>query len=116
MHLKNVTDGTSKTIAFVEADPAQAVEWTKPDDLEFNAADPKAGLGNVRPGGWQAAFCDGSVQFIADAIDPQLIAALFTRAGGEPADLNAAAPIPFGPPPPRPAGGPDLVPVEPLER
>ncbi|MCI0333057.1 MAG: DUF1559 domain-containing protein, partial [Planctomycetes bacterium] len=91
---QNITDGTSKTIAFVEADPAQAVEWTKPDDLEFNPDDPKAGLGNVRPGGWNAAFCDGSVQFISDNVDPQVLKALFTRAGGEVVDVPRAAPAP----------------------
>jgi prepilin-type processing-associated H-X9-DG protein len=96
MRFQNVTDGTSMTIALVEADPAQAVEWTKPDDLEFDAADPKAGLGNVRPGGWNAAFCDGSVQFISDAVPAETLRALFTRAGGEPIQrpMDAPAAVP----------------------
>jgi len=92
--MRNITDGTSKTIALVEADPAQAVEWTKPDDLEFNPDDPKAGLGNVRPGGWNAGFCDGSVQFIAEGIDLGTLTALFTRAGGEVVNVPVAAPMP----------------------
>jgi hypothetical protein len=99
--LRDITDGTSNTIAVVESDPAQAVEWSKPDDLEFNPDDPKAGLGNVRPGGWNAAFSDGSVQFIAEAIDPQLLKALVTRAGGEPVQrpFEAPAAAPAGPAP-----------------
>jgi prepilin-type processing-associated H-X9-DG protein len=81
--IRDITDGTSLTVSVVEADPAQAVEWTKPDDLEFNPDDPKAGLGNVRPGGWNVAFCDGSVQFFAEGIDPTLLKSMFTRNGGE---------------------------------
>jgi hypothetical protein len=81
--IRDITDGTSLTVSVVEADPAQAVEWTKPDDLEFNPDDPKTGLGNVRPGGWNAAFCDGSVQFFAEGIDPTLLKSMFTRNGGE---------------------------------
>jgi hypothetical protein len=97
--IRNITDGTSKTIAFVEADPAQAVEWTKPDDLEFNPEDPVAGVGNVRPGGWNAALSDGSTRFIPDAIDAQTLKALVTIAGGEAADIPMAAPMPVGPQP-----------------
>jgi hypothetical protein len=97
---QHITDGTSKTIVVVEADPAQAVEWTKPDDLEFNPDDPKAGLGNVRPGGWNAAFCDASIQFVAEAVDPELLKTFFTRAGQEVNDrqlLSApAAAVPDG--------------------
>jgi hypothetical protein len=105
--IRNITDGTSNTIAFVEADPAQAVEWTKPDDLEFNPDDPKAGLGNVRPGGWNAALSDGSVRFIPETIDAKTVKAFATIAGGEVADIPMAAPIPVGPPPP--AAGPGEV-------
>ena len=54
----------------VEADADQAVEWTKPDDWEFDPNKPSAGFGNVRPGGWLAAFADGHVQFIGNDIDP----------------------------------------------
>ena len=49
-----VTDGASRTITLVEADADKAVEWTKPDDLHFDANNPTTGLGHVRPGVWLA--------------------------------------------------------------
>ena len=64
-------------------DAKQAVEWTKPDDLHFDPMNPKTGLGGLRPGGWNAAFADGHVQFISDNIDAAVLNALFTRAGRE---------------------------------
>ena len=47
---RNITDGTSNTIMLVEADADQAVEWTKPDDWQYDANNPTAGLGDLRPG------------------------------------------------------------------
>jgi hypothetical protein len=85
--IQGITDGTSKTVAIVEADADKAVEWTKPDDLKYDANNPSAGLGHVHPGGWLAAFCDGHVQFISDTTDQNVLKALFTKAGGEAVDL-----------------------------
>jgi prepilin-type processing-associated H-X9-DG protein len=101
---RDVTDGTSHTIALVEADADQAVEWTKPDDWEYDAANPNSGLGHLRPGGWNAAFCDGSVRFISNDTDVEMLKAFFTRSGGEIVG-GPAAPRPdaqFAPPGPAP--------------
>jgi type II secretory pathway pseudopilin PulG len=81
--LRQITDGTSKTINIVEADADRAVEWTKPYDLNFDASNPKAGLGHVHPGGWLAAFCDGHIQFITESVPADMVKAMFTCAGGE---------------------------------
>lgn len=81
--LFEITDGVSNTILVVEADDNQAVPWTKPEDLAVAADDPLRGLGNARPGGFNALFADGSVRLIAATIDPDVLHAMFTAAGGE---------------------------------
>jgi prepilin-type N-terminal cleavage/methylation domain-containing protein/prepilin-type processing-associated H-X9-DG protein len=43
----------------------------------------RGGLFSFHPGGVHAAFADGSVQFIDEATDPHVIAAMATRAGGK---------------------------------
>ena len=81
--IRTVTDGTSNTIMLVEADADRAVEWTRPADWAYDPNLPSAGLGNLRPGVWLAGFGDGSVRFIASAVDKEVLKGLFTRAGGE---------------------------------
>jgi len=87
--LESITDGTSNTIAVVEA--KQAVPWTKPDsDLPF-VDDPKlerirallTEVGGHFAGGFNALFCDGSVRFIRETVNLQVLRALVTRNGGE---------------------------------
>lgn len=79
----DITDGSSNTIMVVEVDDEAAVPWTKPADWEFDANDPMQGIGNTRPGGFLAGFADGSVQMIEKGIDPAIVKALMTMAGGE---------------------------------
>ena len=45
--LGDFTDGLRNTIMLVEADPDRAVIWTKPDDWEYDAKQPLAGLGSA---------------------------------------------------------------------
>jgi hypothetical protein len=80
----NFADGTSKTIIVVEAEPGKAVPWTKPDDLAIDLEKPHAGLKDSRPGGFWAAFGDGAVHLIPADVAADVLAALFTPAGGEP--------------------------------
>jgi hypothetical protein len=42
----------------------------------------------MRPGGFLAGLADGSVRFIAEAVDTGVLNALFTKSGGE------AVPVP----------------------
>ncbi|HTN75535.1 MAG TPA: DUF1559 domain-containing protein, partial [Pirellulaceae bacterium] len=62
--LEAITDGTSNTLMIVEANPDQAVIWTKPDDLPVDLDKPLAGLGEAQKNGFLAVLCDGSVRFI----------------------------------------------------
>jgi Protein of unknown function (DUF1559) len=84
------TDGTSNTILIVEAAPERAVEWTRPDDLRIDEANPTNGLFGQRDGGFLAAFADGPVKFIPQSTNKDVLRALFTINGGEsiPPDLD----------------------------
>jgi type II secretory pathway pseudopilin PulG len=86
LRIAEVTDGTSNTIMAVEAD--KGVIWTKPDDLEVDLEKPLNGLGNLWPVGFMAVFGDCHVSVISASVDPSVLKALFTRAGGEPIDFS----------------------------
>ena len=89
IRMQEITDGTSNTLMAVEVNDAKAVVWTKPDDLDFNAANPLAGLGGLWPNGFIAAFCDGSVRFISTGIDPTIMQNLVNRHDGKAIDEKA---------------------------
>jgi prepilin-type processing-associated H-X9-DG protein len=85
--IRDILDGTSNTMAVVEA--SNAGRWaaggkstirpftTKP---YINGPD---GIGGPYRGGMNAAFADGSVRFISENIDPTVLEALTTIRGGE---------------------------------
>lgn len=81
--IREITDGSSQTIMFVEAAPNQLRNWTEPSDLEFQPQQPLLGITGLRPGGFIAAICDGSVQFISNSIDPESFRAMVTVDGRE---------------------------------
>ncbi|HAA59759.1 MAG TPA: hypothetical protein DCE39_02370 [Planctomycetaceae bacterium] len=83
VNLRQITDGTSRTVVLVEVDANRAVPWTKPVDHEIKATDPKAGLGGLRPGGFHVSMADGRVIFVPISVDSKYIQALATKSGGE---------------------------------
>jgi hypothetical protein len=80
--LNSFADGTSNTIMVVTA--AEAVPWSKPDELAFDPdKDMTKLLGTVVDGKAQAAFCDGAVRNYAKVPSQKTLNALITRNGGE---------------------------------
>jgi hypothetical protein len=77
------TDGTSNTLAIVEA--AKAVPWTKPEDIPLTEQlDASKLLGNHHGRGtFLAAFCDGTVRPLPLKLDAKILRALITPNGGE---------------------------------
>lgn len=79
--ITDIQDGTSNTFLVVTA--AKAVEWTRPDDIEF---DPKADLTKLllyKDGVAMVAFADGSVRAISEKVSGKALLAFVTRSGGE---------------------------------
>jgi uncharacterized protein DUF1559 len=92
--LADVRDGASKTIMIVST--KRSIPWTKPEDIEIDF-DPSKRLpkfgGNMGGGVFSAAFVDGHVNGISEAIDERLLSALLTIAGGEdPDDIDLSNP------------------------
>jgi hypothetical protein len=84
--MRDITDGTSNSIAIVQVDDDAAVIWTKPADWEPDDEDLMKPFDGPHPGAFIAGFCDGSVTMISDAIDPSVFRALLTTAGDEVVD------------------------------
>ena len=79
--IHNIRDGTSNTIMIVEA--KRRTPWTKPEDLVSSADKPLPKFGGYSPQGFNAAFGDGSVRFIAKAVDEKLLRGMITANGQE---------------------------------
>jgi hypothetical protein len=84
--ITDIADGTSNTLMVVEA--AEAVEWTKPDDLAFNdqfggPPGPLPKVGGLFDGGFHGLMCDGSVRFFSANLNEKTLRALVSVNGGE---------------------------------
>jgi serine/threonine protein kinase len=93
-------DGTSSTLLVVEA--AKPVHWAAPADLTFvPGKSPRVGE-HLRKG-FHGLLADGTARFFPATIDPKVLDALCTRAGGERIDmgtLHLLLPPPKGVQPP----------------
>jgi len=77
-------DGTAITVLVVEAgDP---VEWTRPDDLDWSAGQPRPSLGGVNPkrGFFLAVMADGKVKRIRRDVNDNTLRLLIDRRDGTP--------------------------------
>jgi len=86
--IQDIVDGTSNTILCLEVDDDHAVVWTKPEDWSFDPERPARGLGHLQGNGFYAAFCDGSVRFLANKIDPETLRRLLIRDDGQPVEVK----------------------------
>ena len=84
LKLEEITDGTSNTVAVVDADENHAVIWTKPDDFEIDLNDPLKGLVNDAIHGFLTAYADGSARFIPENLDKKNLRRIFMATDGEP--------------------------------
>ncbi|TWT77381.1 hypothetical protein Pla123a_20420 [Posidoniimonas polymericola] len=81
--LREITDGTSKTIAIVQVSDDTAATWTKPEDWSPAADNPLQGVGDLHPSVFLAAFVDGHIENISTNINAQTWGFMLTRGGGE---------------------------------
>jgi hypothetical protein len=80
--LRNITDGSSNTIMLVSVG-SEAVIWTQPVDWDSEESSFWS-LSGLRPGGFNAALCDGSVHFISSSIDQEVFERLYMKSDGNP--------------------------------
>jgi hypothetical protein len=74
------TDGVSNTILIAEA--AEAVPWTKPQDIDYDPRRPVPELG-IFYDGFNVALADGEAWFIRNSISQKTLHAVITAAGAE---------------------------------
>ncbi|MDX1930947.1 MAG: M56 family metallopeptidase [Pirellulaceae bacterium] len=80
--ISTITDGTSNTVAFLEA--KTDIPWTKPEDIEIDLTkDNVPEFGGFDTTGYNVGMADGSVKYFAKVIDIRVLKALLTIAGGE---------------------------------
>lgn len=84
--LKEVTDGLSNTILLVQAAPAAAVPWTKPEDLKVDLNNPLAGITSENAPYFLTLFADGSCRAIEATVSKVSFLAYIGK------DEGAAAP------------------------
>ena len=83
----HITDGSSNTVLCVEANPDNAVEWSKPADLPFDPEKPVTQVGKLRPGGFIAVLCDGSVHMVSKDVDQDALKHMIQRNDGNVVDI-----------------------------
>jgi hypothetical protein len=81
--LKEIPDGTAKTLMLVEVEPLRAAIWTKPEDWNVDLLHPRQGLERSDRSRFAAGFADSTVVALPTDLDDATLRAMLTRAGGE---------------------------------
>jgi hypothetical protein len=87
-HPGAVRDGMTNTVMIVEASDAKAVEWTRPDDFEFDPQNPSDGLVGLRDNAFLIGVADGSVRSIAVPKSPEILNAWFNKNDRKPVQID----------------------------
>jgi hypothetical protein len=77
--IKDFPRGSTSTILVVEA--ADAVPWTKPDELRYDRNGPLPRFGGASARGFSAVFADGRVEFFANPADEVILRNFLTLDG-----------------------------------
>ena len=78
---RDVLDGMSKTILFVEA--ATPVPWTKPEDIPFDEGNLLPRVGGLSEGGFLVVLCDGQIRFFPRTIKEETLHVWIMRGTGQ---------------------------------
>ncbi len=78
---RNIPDGLSNTWMIVEA--GEAVPWTKPEDIAYDADKAVPKLGGIFPEGFHALYCDHRVEFIKKTVKDAVLHRLINPADGQ---------------------------------
>ena len=69
---------TDQSNTFMVVEAGSPVPWTKPEDISYDKEKPLPKLGRQFDDGFHAAFADGSVRFLGNANDPDIVRRLIT--------------------------------------
>lgn len=83
LEFKEISDGTSNTIAVVSVTPKHAVVWTQPIDWQVDMNDPHARLFDEDSRLAVVGLADGSSHLLHSDLSVEQLKAWFTKAGGE---------------------------------
>lgn len=84
--LRDVTDGSTNTIFFVEA--KRNIPWTKPEDIAVPSVSSLPAFGGFTSDGYHVGMCDGVGRFLRNSINTTTLQNAVNRKDGNPVNLT----------------------------